>query len=116
MTQQKVDTIVHGGQVVTALEVLDAAIAIREERIVALGPADLLPPAERYIDAAGKVVLPGAIDCHIHVGPEYDDWTGAPIAAAHAGLTTLLAFGVYDDEKPETLPQAIARLWEEAGA
>ncbi len=116
MTQQKVDTIVHGGQVVTALEVLDAAIAIREERIVALGPADLLPPAERYINAAGKVVLPGAIDCHIHVGPEYDDWKEAPIAAAHAGLTTLLAFGVYDDEKPETLPQAIARLRNEAGA
>jgi dihydropyrimidinase len=116
MTPAKVDTVVHGGQVVTASEVLDTAIAIRGERIVALGAPDLLPPAERYLDATGKIVLPGAIDCHIHVGPEYDDWRGAPIAAAHAGLTTLLAFGVYDDARSETLPQAIGRLREEGQA
>jgi dihydropyrimidinase len=112
----RVDTVVHGGHVVTATEVLDAALAIQGGRIVALGPADLLPPADRYLDVSGKIVLPGAIDCHIHVGPEYDDWTRAPVAAAHAGLTTLLAFAVYDDEKEETLPHALARLREEAGA
>jgi dihydropyrimidinase len=112
----RVDTVVHGGQVVTAGDVLDVGIAIQGERIVALGPPDLLPPAERYLDASGKIVLPGAIDCHIHVGAEYDDWARAPLAAAHAGLTTLLAFAVYDDEKEETLPHAIDRLREEAGA
>jgi len=116
MTRSKVDTIVHGGQVVTASAVLDTAIAIRGEQIVALGPPDLLPPAERTIDATGKLVFPGAIDCHIHVGPEYDDWKGVSIAAAHAGLTTLLAFGVYDDARQETLPQAIGRLREEVEA
>jgi dihydropyrimidinase len=104
----RVDTIVHGGRVVTATDVWDGAVAIRGEKIVGLGPADVLPPADRYLDASGKYVLPGAIDCHIHLGPEYDDWRGGPIAAAHAGLTTLIGFALYDPG--ETLPQAIERL------
>ncbi|MGH7313154.1 MAG: hypothetical protein ACREJV_08280, partial [Candidatus Rokuibacteriota bacterium] len=95
MPAPRVDTVVHGGQVVTATDVLDAAVAIRGESIAAIGPPELLPPADRYVDARGKNVLPGAIDCHIHLGPQYDDWRGGPIAAAHAGLTTLLGFGVY---------------------
>ena len=99
---------------VTAADVVEAAVAIRGESIVAVGPAEALPPAERYIDARGKYVLPGAIDCHVHLGPEYDDWKGGPIAAAHAGLTTLLGFGVYDDKAGQTLPQAITSLRDEA--
>ncbi len=106
----RVDTIVHGGQVVTADEVAPLDVAIRGERIVALGDADALPAAEHYVDARGKLVLPGAIDCHVHLGPEYDDWRGGPIAAAHAGLTTLLGFVLYDDARRETLPDAIRRL------
>ncbi|MGH7310047.1 MAG: amidohydrolase family protein [Candidatus Rokuibacteriota bacterium] len=113
MAPPRVDTIVHGGQVVTATDVLDAAVAIRGETIAAIGPPDLLPDADRYVDARGKYVLPGAIDCHIHLGPEYDDWKGGPRAAAHAGLTTLLGFAVYNDQAGETLPGAITRLRQE---
>jgi dihydropyrimidinase len=109
----RLDVVVHGGQVVTATDVLDVAIGIKGDTIVALAPADLLPPADRTIDARGKYVLPGAMDCHIHLGPEYDDWRGGPIAAAHAGLTTLLGFALYDHQARETLPQAIKRLRDE---
>ncbi|HXJ82543.1 MAG TPA: amidohydrolase family protein [Candidatus Methylomirabilis sp.] len=114
MSAPRVDTIVRGGQVVSASDVFEAAVAIKGERIVAIGPEALLPPADRVIDAAGKYVLPGLIDCHLHVGAEYDDWKTAPLAAARTGLTTLLPFVVYDDG--ETLPKAVARLREEAGA
>jgi dihydropyrimidinase len=96
--------------VVTATDVLDVAVGIRGERIAAVAPAEMLPPADRYIDARGKIVLPGAIDCHVHLGPEYDDWRGGPIAAAHAGLTTLLAFALHDHRREETLPAAIDRM------
>ncbi|MBI1733954.1 MAG: amidohydrolase family protein [Candidatus Rokubacteria bacterium] len=106
----KLDVVVHGGQVVTATDVLDVAVGIKGERIVALAPAEMMPDAERVIDARGKIVLPGAMDCHIHLGPEYDDWRGGPIAAAHAGLTTLLGFALYDHTTKETLPHAIKRL------
>jgi dihydropyrimidinase len=114
MTGPRVDTIVRGGQVVTASDVVEAAVAIKGDRIAAIGPEGLLPPADRVIDASGKYVLPGLIDCHLHIGAEYDDWKTAPLAAARTGLTTLLPFVVYDDG--ETLPKAVARLREEATA
>jgi dihydropyrimidinase len=116
MPRAKLDTIVYGGQVVTSTEVLDAAIGIRDGRIAAVAPADILPDTRRAIDARGKLVFPGAIDCHVHLGPDYDDWRGGPIAAAHAGLTTLLGFALYDHRARETLPQAIGRLRDEAAA
>src|SRR5262245_42702560 len=109
-----VDVVVRGDQVVTGSDVVDAAVAIRGDTIVAIGPEALLPPGDRVIDASGKYVLPGLIDCHLHIGPEYDDWETAPLAAAHTGLTTLLPFVVYDDG--ETLPKAVARPREEASA
>jgi dihydropyrimidinase len=111
---RSVDLIVRGGRVVTATEVLDASVAIRGEKIVAIGRDEALPPAEREIDATGKYVLPGLIDCHVHLGPVYDDWRTGPEGAAHAGLTTLLSFVEYDDQNRETLPQAIKRLGNEA--
>ncbi len=114
MSAGAVDVLVRGGRVVTASDVVEAAVAIRDGRIAALGPEALLPPAARVIDAAGKYVLPGLIDCHLHVGPEYDDWTTASLAAARTGLTTLLPFVVA--QEGETLPGAVARLREEAEA
>jgi len=112
MAAAKVDTIVRGGRVVTATEVLDTSVAIRGGRIVALGHDEALPPADRTIDATGKIVLPGLIDCHVHLGAVYDDWSTGPVAAAHAGLTTLIAFAEYNDG--ETLPQATKRIADEA--
>jgi dihydroorotase-like cyclic amidohydrolase len=109
-----VDLIVRGGRRGHVRGVFDAAVAITGDKIVAIGPESLLPPADRVIDADGKYVLPGLIDCHLHIGPEYDDWKTAPLAAARTGLTTLLPFVVYDEG--ETLPKAAARIREEAGA
>ena len=112
MTGPRVDTIVRGGKVVTASDIVETAVAIKGDKIAAMGPEDLLPSAERVIDAGGRFVLPGLIDCHLHIGAEYDDWKTAPLAAAHTGLTTLLPFVTYDEG--ETLPKAVARLREEA--
>jgi dihydropyrimidinase len=114
MSARRVDTIVRAGRVVTSTDVFEAAVAISGDKIAAIGPESLLPPADRVIDAQGKYVLPGLIDCHLHIGPEYDDWKTAPLAAAQTGLTTLLPFVIYDDG--EQLPDAVARLREEAEA
>jgi GNAT superfamily N-acetyltransferase len=81
MMTPRVDTVVRGGKVVTASDIFEAAVAIKGGKIAAIGPEDLLPPADRVIDAGGRFVLPGLIDCHLHVGAEYDDWKTAPLAA-----------------------------------
>ncbi len=108
MVDARVETIVGGGQVVTSSQVYTAAIAIADEKIVAIGPEELLPPADNYIDASGKYVLPGLIDCHVHLDG-HDDYALGSLAAAHAGLTTLIPFGTYALEGDETLPAAIGR-------
>ena len=71
---------------------------------MAIGHDEALPPATREIDATGKYVLPGLIDCHVHIGPVYDDWRTGPLGAAHAGLTTLLSFVGYDDQTARPCP------------
>jgi dihydropyrimidinase len=114
MSAPALDLVIAGGRVVTSTDVVDAAVGVSGGRIAAIAPADLLPPAARTIDATGKIVFPGAIDCHVHLGPEYDDWRGGPLAAAHAGLTTLLSFVVAGEDEP--LPAAVHRLREEASA
>ncbi len=115
MKESRVDTIIRGGQVVTSTSTSDAAVAIKGEKIVAVGHPDTLPPADTYIDATGKYVLPGLIDCHVHLD-RCDTYQLGSIAAAHAGLTTLVPFGTYDLEKEETLTSAIHRHREEIDA
>jgi dihydropyrimidinase len=112
MTARGVDLIVRGGRVVTATDDFEAAIAISGGRIVAIAPETVLPPAARVIDASGKIVFPGLIDCHLHVGPEYDDWKTSALAAARTGLTSIVPFVTYGEG--ETLPTATRRLREEA--
>jgi len=112
MPDARVDTIIRGGQVVTSSQVYECAIAIVGEKIAALGPEQYLPPADRYIDAEGKFVLPGLIDSHVHLDG-HDNYAVGARAAARAGLTTLIPFGTYNLEGDETLPDAINRTREE---
>ena len=69
MQNASVDTVVHDGLVVSSSHAYEASIAIKGERIAAVGPFEMMPRADNYIDASGKYVLPGAIDCHVHLGP-----------------------------------------------
>ena len=115
MAEVRVDTIVRGGRVVTSSQAVDASIAIKGEKIVALGPEELLPQADRYIDAEGKFVLPGLIDSHVHMDG-HDDYALGSLAAAHAGLTTLIPFANYELDRDETLVEAARRIREEVEA
>ena len=66
MVDQKVDTVVSGGLVVTATSEVEASIAIKNGKVVAIGSPDSMPESDRQIDATGRYVLPGPIDGHAH--------------------------------------------------
>jgi len=91
------DLVIRGGTVVTGDNAFRADVGIEGERIVALA-AHL--EARRTLDATDRLVLPGAIDPHVHmsltVGPlrltSSDDFASGSIAAACGGTTTFLDF------------------------
>ena len=92
-------TLIRNGRVVTAVDDYKADILIEGEAVSTIG-ARLEVEADRVIDAAGKLVIPGGIDPHTHMelpfgGTESsDDFRTGTIAAAHGGTTTIIDFAV----------------------
>lgn len=91
------DTVVQGGTVVTAADVVRADIGIRDGRIVAI--ADRLTGGDTTIDAGGRLVLPGGVDAHCHLDQieptgavMADGFRTGSISAAFGGTTTVVCF------------------------
>ncbi|HIK98687.1 MAG TPA: hypothetical protein EYG13_03955, partial [Dehalococcoidia bacterium] len=105
MAEQRVDTVVSGGTVVTATSEVEASIAIKDGRVVAMGSPDSIPEADRVIDASGRYVLPGPIDGHAHFRG-WEDFELAGKMAAKSGLTTIIPFGEPNHSEHEGLPAA----------
>lgn len=61
-----------GARLVTAAgpEIPDGVLVVRRGKIVAAGPraAVSVPAGAQVLDAAGKVIMPGLVDTHSHVG------------------------------------------------
>ncbi|GIE89178.1 amidohydrolase family protein [Actinoplanes regularis] len=66
-------------------------VGIRDGRIAAIGP-NLPRLARQVIDAAGRLVTPGLIDLHTHVGTGYWGIDPDPVAW-HSGVTTWVDAG-----------------------
>jgi dihydropyrimidinase len=107
-----VRTLLRGGIVVTASDVLRADVLVEDERVSALG-VNLESPVDRVLDVHGRYVMPGGVDVHTHMGlvadgaisPE-DFFTGTR-AAAFGGTTTVVDFATQD--QGESLLQALDR-------
>ena len=58
---------------------MDAVVIIEGERIVQVGKAEVveLPAGAEIIDAAGKTVMPGMIDAHVHIDMPGDGAAGS---------------------------------------
>lgn len=91
-----VDTLIHGGEVVTAQGRGRADVAIADGTIDSVGRDLGDVDADERIDASGRLVMPGVVDPHVHV--EWPDWgyeSGARHggrAAAAGGVTTAINF------------------------
>src|SRR5438067_2567846 len=95
------DLIIANGTVVSADGTQKADVAIRGERIAAVSPGLAAnPDSAKVVDAAGKYVIPGALDVHVHLELPFcgtvssDDWNTGTRAAARGGVTTVIDFAI----------------------
>ncbi len=86
------DTVVANGRLVTAAGSHVASIGILDGRIAAIADSSL--SGGETIDASGLVVLPGAVDLHVHFNEpgrtHWEGWGPGSRAAAAGGVTTVV--------------------------
>ena len=109
------DSIIKGGTIITASDIFEGDIGIKDEKIVQIG-LDLDDKDAKIIDAKGKYVMPGGIDPHTHMDMPFggtfssDDFKTGTIAAACGGTTTIVDFSIQG--KGKSLRQAV-NTWRE---
>jgi dihydropyrimidinase len=95
MDAMQFDLVIHNGILVNAGDTFQADIGISAGVIATIGQE---LSGNEVMDASGKLVLPGAVDPHVHLempaGPvtSSDNWETGTIAAACGGVTTVLDF------------------------
>ena len=105
------DLTVRNGRISTDTQTFEADIGIRDGVIVAIEQG--LAPGREDIDAAGRWVLPGGIDSHVHVEQLSgmgvmcaDDFYSATVSAAFGGTTTIVPFAA--QHRGMRIPDVIA--------
>jgi len=118
--------LIRGGTVVSATGSALTDVLVDGERIVALVEpgstalgSNLAAAAARVIDATGRYVIPGGVDCHTHMDLPFggtsssDTFETGTRAAAWGGTTTIIDFAV--QFKGERVQDGLA-AWHEKAA
>ncbi|MEW6041315.1 MAG: dihydropyrimidinase [Elusimicrobiota bacterium] len=114
------DLIIKNGKVVTAEKTFSADIGIKDGKIASVrkGLADS-PAAQnaKIIDAKGMLVMPGAIDVHVHLnlffcGTYSENWDTGTAAAAAGGVTTIIDYAI--QQKGKTIKEAVEARMKDA--
>ena len=111
MSDTPFDLTVRNGRISTDTETYEADIGIKDGVIVAIEKG--LAPGREDIDAAGRWVLPGGIDSHVHVEQLSgmgvmcaDDFHSATVSAVFGGTTTIIPFAA--QHRGMKIPEVIA--------
>ncbi|MEM3420769.1 MAG: dihydroorotase [Candidatus Hadarchaeum sp.] len=93
-----VDTVVINGKIFSQGNFFEAGLAIDAGKIISIAKEPSLPPADEKIDAKGNIVIPGAVDAHVHLhipgSLHREDFANGTKAAAIGGTTTVIDFAV----------------------
>jgi dihydropyrimidinase len=92
-------TLIKNGRIITATDDYRADVFIDGETIKTIGQ-NLQVSADKTIDAAGRLVIPGAIDPHVHMELPFggtvssDTFETGTRAAAFGGTTAIIDFAI----------------------
>ena len=106
---EKMDLLLTNGKIVTTDETFSGVIGVKNGKIAFIGQDALGLEAEKVVDVAGKYILPGVIDPHIHFQDpgftEREDFMHGTMAAAAGGVTTVISHPL--DNPPTTTFEAL---------
>ena len=74
------DIVVHAGRLIDGIDMMprtNVSILIRDDRIISVEAGFVSPAGAQVIDLSKSTVLPGLIDCHVHISHQSDG--GNPI-------------------------------------
>ncbi len=102
------DLVVKNAKIVTPIGIYTGGVGVDDGKIVVIGADSTLPAADETIDAKGFLVMPGAIDPHVHMGiynPLEDDIRDTTMIQAVGGVTT--SFEMKPDKRSykESIPE-----------
>lgn len=104
------DLLLKNGKIVTVDRTYEAAIGVKDGRIVYIGTDDTME-AKEVVDVGGKYIMPGGIDPHAHIQwPNWDweeDCECTTKTAAAGGITTIIH---YLNEPVDLIEQLETRL------
>ena len=85
------DIVINNANIMTVTHgtIRNASLVIRDGKIAAIGTSVTTPAGARIIDAAGKWLTPGIIDCHSHIGADSIN-EGATSVSSMTGIEDVL--------------------------
>jgi dihydropyrimidinase len=111
-------TLIRNGTVVSAESTFPADILVEGEKIKEVRPGIPSNAADRVLDAAGLLLLPGGIDAHTHLDMPFggttssDDFETGTRAAAFGGTTTIVDFAI--QARGTRMRDALDTWWKKA--
>uniref|UniRef100_A0A8B9KB50 allantoinase n=1 Tax=Astyanax mexicanus TaxID=7994 RepID=A0A8B9KB50_ASTMX len=112
---------IRSQRVLVGEEIQPALITIKEGKIHSIlpDPGAALNTAGEVLDVGNSLVMPGIVDCHVHVNePGRTDWEGywtATRAAAAGGVTTIVDMPLNSIPPTTTLQNLYTKLQAAAG-
>ena len=98
-----VDVVIKNGTLVLPSGLWEGSLIIDEGKIIGIMKSSE-PKADRVVDAAGRFILPGMVDMHVHLrdpgNPERENFESGTRAAAAGGVTTVM-------DMPNTIPATV---------
>lgn len=107
------DLMLANGRVLTSGQLLDANVLVADGKVVGIVDRSSHSPAKETLDVSGLLVLPGMVDCHMHLGhgtniaaPQVPgDADSETAAAAAGGVTTYIPFILSTRDYTEAFPE-----------